>query len=267
MADGSWRKLLSNSRTLARGDGWSVADVVCTAGPDDRPFEERHAYDTIALVTGGTFQYRSAAGHALMTPGSLMLCNHGRSYECGHEHGRGDRCVAFWYERDFFARIGGRPFKASHLPPLKPLSRLVARVAAMTSDTPWDEIAFDIASMAIKIEGSASGDRDRTPPNATARVTRVVRAIDKHFDATLTLEKLARHAGLSPYHFLRTFRRVTGLTPHQYLLRKRLREAAIRLRRSGKIIDVALDCGFGDVSNFNRAFRREFGVTPRAYRR
>ena len=78
---------------------------------------------------------------------------------------------------------------------------------------------------------------------------------------------LAREAGLSPYHFLRTFERITGVTPHQYVLRARLREAAIRLvAEPGNVLDIALDCGFGDVSNFNRAFRTEFGVSPRAYR-
>jgi AraC-like DNA-binding protein len=57
------------------------------------------------------------------------------------------------------------------------------------------------------------------------------------------------------------------VTPHQYLQRARLREAATRLRtNSGKVVDIALDCGFGDISNFNRAFRTEFGVSPRAFR-
>jgi AraC-like DNA-binding protein len=86
--------------------------------------------------------------------------------------------------------------------------------------------------------------------------------------ADLTLIRLAREARLSPFHYLRTFESLTGVTPHQYLLRARLRAAAARLLAGpGKILDVALDAGFGDVSNFNRAFRAEFGVNPTAYRR
>jgi AraC-like DNA-binding protein len=75
-------------------------------------------------------------------------------------------------------------------------------------------------------------------------------------DSGLTLRRLAQEAGLSPYHFLWTFERLTGLTPHPYVIRARLREAAIRLatERAGAL-DVALDCGFGDLSNFYRAFR------------
>src|SRR2546425_4858395 len=85
--------------------------------------------------------------------------------------------------------------------------------------------------------------------------------------STRSAHLLPPEAGLSPYHFLRTFERLTHATPHQYLMRARLREAAVRLTAdTGRVLDVALDSGFGDVSNFNRAFRAEFGVSPRAYR-
>jgi transcriptional regulator GlxA family with amidase domain len=82
--------------------------------------------------------------------------------------------------------------------------------------------------------------------------------------AKLTLDHLALQSKLSPYHFLRTFQQLTGLTPHQYVRRARLREAAVRLStQRAKVLEIALDCGFGDVSNFNRAFRNEFGENPR----
>ena len=126
-------------RWLALGEGWGVGDVICTYGPEDRPFEERRASVSIALVTAGTFQYRSAGGRELMTPGSLMLGNAGQAFECGHEHGRGDRCLSFHYDPDYFERLaadafGGsraRPaFRALRLPPLRPMSPLVARAQA-----------------------------------------------------------------------------------------------------------------------------------------
>jgi AraC family transcriptional regulator len=67
---------------------------------------------------------------------------------------------------------------------------------------------------------------------------------------------------------LRTFSAITGTTPHQYILRARLRRAAVRVRAEDtRILDIALDCGFDDLSNFNRAFRAEFGTSPLRYRR
>ena len=72
---------------------------------------------------------------------------------------------------------------------------------------------------------------------------------------------------MSPYHFLRTFKAVTGITPHQWLLRARLREAAQRLAMSrAGVTAIALDVGFDDLSNFIRSFRAEFGFSPRQYR-
>jgi AraC-like DNA-binding protein len=98
-------------------------------------------------------------------------------------------------------------------------------------------------------------------------VARAVRAIDNDPALPHDLEGLAKMARLSPYHFLRTFRQTTGLTPHKYVLRARLRSAAVRLASGAeRVLDIALESGFGDVSNFNRAFRAEFGVSPRAWR-
>jgi AraC family transcriptional regulator len=83
----------------------------------------------------------------------------------------------------------------------------------------------------------------------------------------LTLGEMARIAGLSRYHFLRTFKAVTGITPHHWLLRARLRDAARRLATSrDPVTEIALDVGFEDLSNFIRSFRSEFGVSPSRYR-
>jgi AraC family transcriptional regulator len=267
-------------RILARGDGWTVADVVCTSGPEDRSFEEQHTHYAIAIVVAGTFQYRSSLGGGVMTPGGLMLGNPGQCYECGHQHGRGDRCVSFWYAPDYFERLardwGGRGaglgFRVPRLPPLRVFSPLIARAAdgALDSDgVAWEEIGVALAARAAGPGTAADGADDRgLPANAVARVTQTVRLIERHPDARLSLGRLARDARLSPYHFLRTFERLTGVTPHQFILRARLREAALRLvNETGSVLDLAFDCGFGDVSNFNRAFRAEFGVSPRVYRR
>jgi AraC family transcriptional regulator len=271
----------ATARVLARGAGWTVSDVVCTSGPRDRAFEERHAGFSIALVVAGSFQYRSRNGQDVMTPGSLLLGNPGQCFECGHEHGAGDRCLSFYYAPDHFENLaadsglrGSKPgFSALRLPAAREFSSLVARACAglagpgHPTGRSWEELSIQLAARVVRLAENLPADAGSAPPSAVARVTRVIRRIERHFDAGLTLETLAFEAGLSRYHFLRTFERLTGLTPHQYLLRSRLREAATRLAAEPlKITDVALDCGFGDVSNFNRAFRAEFGVSPRAYR-
>jgi AraC-like DNA-binding protein len=234
------------------------------------------------MVVAGTFQYaadsRTSQRSELMTPGSMLLGNAGQYFECRHTHGAGDRCISFRYSTDFFARIAGEvgardstsPFRLLRLPPLRALSSLVGLSCAGlvgSMSRSWEELSVEVAARTAEIAGGLSRSVSDPTPEAVGRVTRVVRAIERHPDGRLTLDRLARSADLSPYHFLRTFERVTGVTPHQYVLRARLREAATRLTADpSKVLDVALDCGFGDVSNFNRAFRAEFGVAPRRFR-
>jgi len=100
-----------------------------------------------------------------------------------------------------------------------------------------------------------------------ARIVPVLRQLESRSAEPHTLTELARIAGLSRYHFLRTFKCLTGITPHQWLLRARLRDAAQRLRTGrDPVTEIALDVGFEDLSNFIRSFRAEFGVSPGRYR-
>ena len=267
------------AQVVARGDGWVVEDVVCTSGPDDRVYEEQHSHVRVAVVAAGTFQYRadcqSGTVRTLMTPGSVLLAAHGQCFECSHDHGTGDRCLSFGYTPEYFESLTGdagrHGRRVVRLPPLRDLSPLVARACAGVTgdaDVAWEELSIELGARVVDLAKGGSPVRDRLPSRAEARVSRIVRRIEDQPDRSLTLRSLAREAGLSPYHFLRTFEQITGLTPHQYVRRTRLREAAAALlAEPGQVLAIALDCGFGDVSNFNHAFRAEFGVSPRQFRR
>jgi AraC family transcriptional regulator len=231
--------------SIAHGNGWTVEDVICTAGPWDRPFEERHAGIRIAVVAAGSFQYRAGAGRELMTPGCLLLGNVDQCFECGHTHGTGDRCLSFGYASHYFeqlaADIGVRPrFHRLRLPPLRALSGIVAQVcarlelaengsASSLAQTSWEELSMSLAVQTLRLDGAAAVFDANVPESSVARVARAARMIDDDPSVDHTLGDLAREARLSRYHFIRTFQRLTGLTPHKYVVRARLREAAIQM--------------------------------------
>ncbi len=212
-----------------------------------------------------------------MTPGSLLLGNAGECFRCGHEHGTGDRCVSFSYSEEYFDRLAqdagatGSRFKVPRLSPVRAMAPLVARASALlvagAGTVTGEELSLQVAGQAIRVAQGVSPHATTAEASNLSRVTRVVRMIDSDPDAPRDLRGLAQIARLSPYHFLRTFEGITGTTPHQYLLRARLRRAAVRLRSERtSVLEIGLGCGFGDISNFNRTFRAEFGVSPRVYR-
>lgn len=125
------------------------------------------------------------------------------------------------------------------------------------------------STLARVVAGIAGRGGKAVAPNGRERrqVAAAIRAIDERPAQEHSLDRLARDAGMSRYHFLRVFRRATGTTPRQYLIQARFRRAAAQLATSREpITSVALDCGFGDLSTFNRRFRAVFGVSPRRFR-
>ena len=259
---------------VASGEGWRVVDLVCTSGPADRPFEERHGTASVSLVLQGTFLYRSDRGASLFAPGALVLGSAGRAFECSHDHGEGDRCLSFQFDAEMFERLAHdagasrSAFDHDRLPPLRALAPLFARARTATErGDSLEEIALELAGAVIRTAGRARRETRSAAARDQARIARLLRQIEARVAEPYTLAELARSAGLSRYHFLRTFQRATGVTPHQWLLRARLREAAKRLAtRRDPITEVALDVGFNDLSNFIRSFRVEFGVSPSRYR-
>jgi AraC family transcriptional regulator len=266
------------ANTLARGPGWSVSDILCSAGPHDRPFEEQHMSVCIAAVMQGSFQYRTTQGAATLVPGAVLLGNHQSCFECGHDHAIGDRCLSFMFDPGYFATIlssipGVRndAFQVPRLPPMMSLTRILAdaELAGIEQDQVWfEQLALDLAGTTSSLIANSTSDDTDPAQRDEQRITTALHRIEHNAEATLSIADLARGAAMSPYHFLRVFRRVVGMTPHQLILRTRLRNAAVQLRRSTlPVLHVALDAGFADLSTFNRRFRGIMGMTPSAYRR
>lgn len=97
-------------------------------------------------------------------------------------------------------------------------------------------------------------------------VQRMQDYIERHFNENITPADLAREACFSPWYSCRLFKRLTGLTPADYIRKMRLSKSAVRLKNERiKVIDAAFDTGFGSVDGYTRAFSREFGVMPGKY--
>jgi AraC-like DNA-binding protein len=263
-------------RAIATGEGWRLTEFRCEAGPQDRPYEERHGRFSIAAVAEGSFTYRGSDGTALLHPGALMLGNAGSCFQCGHEHATGDRCLALqvtpaYFEEAAASAAGSSRFRfrgamlpagPATLPLALMLERGTGKVALAAESL--------VATVVERVLALASGETAGTglPPGDARRIVRVLRHIEAHAEDALDLDRLAGIAAMSKYHFLRSFRRAVGQPPYRYLLNLRMRRAALALAKGDEsVASVALGVGFGDLSTFNRRFRALFGTTPLGWRR
>jgi len=263
---------MSTNATLARGSV-TVIDYRCDAGPFDRPFVEVHRGFSVTYVRSGSFSYRVNGRSFELVAGSIMVGRPGDEYVCAHEHATGDECLSFHFAPALVDTLGGtrRIWRTGGVPPLAELmvlGELGQACAEGTCEVGLDELGLMFAARFVALAS------DQTPAAITAsrhdrgRAIETARWLDENSNQPLDLESAAARAGLSPFHFLRVFAKVLGVTPHQYLVRSRLRRAARLLADdSSPITDIAYDVGFSDISNFVRTFHRAAGVSPRVFRK
>jgi AraC family transcriptional regulator len=166
-------------------------------------------------------------------------------------------------------------FDCASVPPVSDLIGLLANAEAARDrrdGVTLEELATRLAGAVLAITADKPAPARRPSARDERRITTAVRRIEAQANEglglnELGLNELAGVAAMSPYHFLRIFRQVTGMTPHQYVLHTRLHRAAARLRASTDPISaIAFKAGFNDLSTFNRRFRRLIGATPTVYR-
>jgi AraC-like DNA-binding protein len=250
----------------------SVVEYRCSAGPQDRPFVERHESFSLAYVRRGSFGCRMRGRSFELVRGSVLVGHPGDEYVCTHEHPcGGDECLAFHFAPDL-AEDFGAPSNVWHAGCLPPLAEIMVygelgqAAVEGRSAVGLDEIGVLLADQVARA-ARGTQQRARAPHVARRRIVDAALWIDAHAHEEVDLERAAAKAGLSPFHFLRSFSRIVGVTPHQYLIACRLRRAARLLAEGGlRITDIAFDVGYGDLSNFVRSFHRAAGVSPLRFR-
>lgn len=257
----------------------SLFDYQCSVAPGDRPFVEQHENFSISYVQRGSFGYLARGRSSELVAGSVLTGHPGEEFMCTHEHVHGDRCLSFQLAPDLVEVIGGDRgvWLTGALPPLPELmvlGELTQAAAEGRSELGLDEVGMWMAARLVDLvtarrRGSAPARRALRPRALDRR--RAVEAalwMDAHSHEPIDLARAASEVGLSSFHFLRLFASVLGVTPHQYMVRSRLRHAARLLADDSRsITEVAFEVGFADLSNFVRTFHRAAGVSPRGFRR
>lgn len=261
-------------KVLAAGGGWRIADIACAADKGDRKFEETHAFASIALVTAGAFSYHCARGKADLCAGAILLGNAGASFCCGHEHGAGDRCIAFQMTPPALEAIcslsgdGARPhFPSSAIPASKSSGDIIAMAELFASGDADIDPAGLLMQVVARVLPNAGAHTKPVSHAKARRAIEVARVVEDDPAEGWTLALMAKLADMNEFVFLRCFKQVCGLAPYAFVRQARLREAARLLAQSDfTVARVAAESGFGDLSAFNQAFKRTFGRQPGQFR-
>ncbi len=143
----------------------------------------------------------------------------------------------------------------------------VALARALVDDewrTSVDELLAVCVQELVQIH---SEDHPASAAPCSHAVRRAKTRLEDSLDENVLLDDLAREAGITPFHLIRSFRAATGLTPHQYVIQLRLARARALLRTGSSVTEVAHAVGFGDQSHMHRHFKRAMGLTPGQYAR
>lgn len=100
-----------------------------------------------------------------------------------------------------------------------------------------------------------------------AALNKLASYLNEHCAEELSLDELCTLSGYSPSHFIRSFKQYFGMTPHAYIINKRIQYSQQQLKKGLSIIDIALDAGFADQAHFQRTFKRLVAATPNQYRK
>lgn len=239
----------------------------------------RHTHETysIGLLGQGAMAFACRGGMHTLRPGMIGVI-HPDEVHTGHAEGEDG-----WTYRNLHPDAALLESLLGELGERRPfLPRLPVVIddpplahALVTAHRAFEQPASSLARESL-LHGALGGLITRhaqRPPSPSlpgrepAALGRVRAVLEDEYARNVTLDELARLAGLNAFTLLRAFRRAYGLPPHAYQLQVRLRHARRRLRQGETPAQAALHTGFADQSHLGRHFRRAFGVTPDGYRR
>src|ERR1700751_2428413 len=220
-----------SSTTLLQRLNITVSDFRCSAVPGEKPFVELHRCHSISFVRKGSFGYQCRGRSHELVAGSLLIGSPGAEFICTHDHVCGDECLSFFFEPELVETVGERAeaWQIGAAPPLAELmvlGELAEAAANGSSDIGLDEVGHLLAQRLIEVVSGQARKRVRVTARDRRRAVEAALWIDANSQRNIELEDVARESGVSPFHFLRALSSVLGVTPHQYLLRARLRHAA-----------------------------------------
>ena len=245
-----------------------------------------HDFYEVYFFLSGNVQYNIENRSYLLTPGDVLLISPMELHQpmFGSEHREYERIV-LWIDKQFLEgfSLPGESFTAcfdtaapTHTNLLRPegvqrqflMFLLEQLISENSSQEPFQEICSltYLAQVLVLLNRLALQQRKEESAAAPDSVVYdILGYINEHYSENLSLDDLANRFFISKYHLAREFQRLVGTSVHRYIVQKRLVMAKQMLSSGKPSSEVYQNCGFGDYSNFYRAFKAEYQISPKDY--
>lgn len=230
---------------------------------------EPHTHEAYGFgaIASGVERFRCGGSDHLAAPGSIVLMNPDALHTGRAETDGGWHYQMIYLEPALLAEISGESGwwfdeAVCHDPQRsQALGRILATLWAGPDSLASDCLLLELASLVQPL----ASQRPQQLAEGRQRFERVIDYMHSHLAERLQLEELAAIAGLSRFHFLRSFKAQFHVTPQQMLMALRLHRAKQALAAGVRPAQVAVDCGLSDQAHLSRAFSQRYGVSPARY--
>lgn len=240
------------------------------------PMHVHHTY-TIGIVETGSRVIRHKGTETVVQAGTGFVIEPWEPHGCAPLQKSGHTYTVISVEQDLMEYVASEICSgAGRVPQFHDLlfrdQELFNRIRMLgndpaggcSSDDFPDRLMSILRTLISRYAHTVSLERPIAPAECSVRNVRCY--LETHSHINLSQKEIAEIAGLSESYFNRTFRRLTGIPPHAYHLRIRIRKAQELLSQGASIVTAALETGFVDQSHFTHCFKKTVGVTPSRYR-
>jgi AraC-like DNA-binding protein len=271
--------------TLYESDFYRIMDFRCRCTDCRTSKPEYNATFCISFVRKGNFLFNVFRRSLDSYTGCVLVTKPNYERTVTHTHDVPDECTIFEFKKDFFDSLlehyGGIPFFQDndwHSTLIKTSAEtefLHFHIVKLVLTRSGSKLQIDNAVIEV-IEKVLSNITDYKPDlkinprlkkNHLITLERAKEYMADHFTEDISLLQIATHCYVSPFHFSRLFKTFTSVSPHQYLLTLRLKNAELLLRNTTQpMADVAFTSGFNSVEHFTAAFKQKYNCPPATYR-
>ena len=240
-------KLIITGRGV-QGKNWAVRQNECAG------------YSRVYYIKSGEVTYSDNEGECSLTPGCLYVFPTHKPYDIRHNPEKPIECL--WFHIDFLGFTINRLLKYDLSDEDSTIGMIVSAL-----DFEYNENAIrDMLYLALSQSLMYAVIKHPSVVRCDVYLLEILEYIRNNIlEPSLTVKTLAQRFGYSTAHFIRIFKDGMNITPHRYIELQRLKNAAVLLDSGKTVNETAGVCGYGDVKNFSKAFKKHYGVAPSRY--